>query len=47
VVTHPLCVQEVPGSIPSSGKGFYVFVFLLFGPKTHYLSKSLQVVIQC
>jgi len=22
VVTHPLWVQEVPGSIPSSGKGF-------------------------
>jgi len=24
VVTHPLWVQEVPGSIPSSGNGFYV-----------------------
>jgi len=24
VVTHSLWVQEVPGSIPSSGKGFYV-----------------------
>jgi len=24
VVTHPLWVQEVPGLIPSSGKGFYV-----------------------
>jgi len=22
VVTHPLWVQEVPGSIPGSGKGF-------------------------
>jgi len=37
VVTHPLRVQEVPGSIPGSGKGFYVLffcfvvvVFLLF-----------------
>jgi len=24
VVTHPLWVQEFPGSIPGSGKGFYV-----------------------
>jgi len=37
VVTHPLWVQEFPGSIPGSGKGFYVsffcfvvVVFLLF-----------------
>jgi len=29
VVTHPLCVQEVPGSIPGSGKGFYVWFFVL------------------
>jgi len=29
VVTHPLLVQEVPGSIPSSGKGFYVWFFVL------------------
>jgi len=27
VVTHPLWVQELPGSIPSSGKGFYVWFF--------------------
>jgi len=27
VVTHPLWVQEVPGSIPGSGKGFYVWFF--------------------
>ena len=24
MVTHPLWVQEVPGSIPGSDKGFYV-----------------------
>jgi len=37
VVTHPLWVQEVSGSIPGSGNGFYVsffcfavVVFLLF-----------------
>jgi len=24
VLTHPLWVREVPGSIPASGKGFYV-----------------------
>jgi len=29
VVTHPLWVQEVPGSIPGSGKGFYVSFFAL------------------
>jgi len=29
VVTHSLWVQEVPGSIPSSGKGFYVWFFVL------------------
>jgi len=28
-VTHPLWVQEVPGSIPGSGKGFYVRFFVL------------------
>ena len=40
VVTDLLWVQEVPGSIPGSGKGFYVwcfslvvFVFLVFVPK--------------
>ena len=40
VVTHPLWVQEVPCSIPSSGKDFYVWffcivvvVFLLFCQK--------------
>jgi len=27
VVTHPLWVQEVPGSLPGSGKGFYVSIF--------------------
>jgi len=47
VVTHPLWVQEVPGSIPSSGKGFYVWffcivvvVFLLFLSKnTLFIAK--------
>ena len=29
MVTHPLGVQEVPGSIPVSGKGFYVSFFAL------------------
>ena len=29
MVTHPLRVQEVPGSIPGSGKGFYVSFFAL------------------
>jgi len=29
MVTHPLSVQEVPGSIAGSGKGFYVWFFVL------------------
>jgi len=29
VVTHALWVQEVPGSIPGSGKGFYVWFLVL------------------
>jgi len=29
VVTHPLEVQEVPGSIPVSGNRFYVSFFAL------------------
>jgi len=52
VVTHPLWVQEVPGSIPGSFKGFYVsffcfvvvvVVFLLFCQKTHYLSQKFAI----
>ena len=27
VVMHPLWVQEVPGSIPGSGKGFLCLIF--------------------
>ena len=29
VVTHPLWVQELPGSIPGSGNGFYVWLLVL------------------
>ena len=50
VVTHPLWVQEVPGSIPGSGKGFYVWFFLYccccvftFLSKTHYLSQNIGI----
>jgi len=50
VVTHPLWVQEVPGSIPGSGKGFYVWffcfvvvVFLLLCPKTYCLSQNFAI----
>jgi len=46
VVTHQLWVQEVPGSIPGSGKGFYVWffcfvvdVFLLFVKNTLFVTK--------
>ena len=53
VVTYPLWVHEVPGSIPGSAKGF-MFVFCLFCclcvftfcPETHYLSHNLQFFLQ-
>jgi len=55
VVTHLLWVQEVPGSIPGSGKGYYVWFFvlllmcfLLFFVQKHIIChKSLQFLIQC
>ena len=53
VVTHPLWVQEVPGSIPSSGKGFYVWIFVLllcfylFVQKHIIYQKGLQFLLQC
>jgi len=45
-VTHPLLVQEVPGTITCSGKAFYVWLFLGFfvffnGTKTHYMWQHL------
>ena len=48
MVKHPLWVQEVPGSIPGSCKGFMFVcfvdvVFLLFCPKTHYLSQKFAI----
>ena len=49
VETHPLWVQEVPGSIPGSGKSF-MFDFLYccccvfsFCPKTYYLSLKFEI----
>jgi len=52
VVTHPLWLHEVPGSIPGSGKGFLclifcfvIVVFLLFCPKTHYLSRKFAILV--
>jgi len=48
VVTHPLWVQEVPGSIPSSGKGFYVWFFiLLLLCFLLFLSKNSLIVTKC
>jgi len=49
VVTHLLWVQEVPGSIPGSGKGFYVWFFVLlllcfyFFVKNTYLSQKFAI----
>jgi len=53
VVTQPLWVQEVPGWIPGSSKGFYVWFFVLlllgfsFFVKKHIIClKSLQFLLQ-
>ena len=50
-VTHPLWVQEVPVSIPVSGKGFLclnfwfvVVVFLLFVQK-HIISQTILQIL--
>jgi len=47
VITHPLWVQEVPGSIPGSGKGFMYHVLLCcvvtFLSITHYLSQKFAI----
>ena len=40
VIKHPLRVQEVPGSIPGSGKGFYVWFFVLLLLYFSFLSKN-------
>jgi len=44
VVTHPLWVQEVPGSMPGSGKGLYVLfccccVFTFYPKSTSFVTK--------
>jgi len=53
VVTQPLWVQELPGSIPGSGKGFYVsffallllcFYFFCQKKTTHYLSQKFAIL---
>jgi len=48
MVTHPLWVQDVTGSIPGSGKGLYVWffvvVFSLFVKKIHYLSQNFAIL---
>ena len=54
VLTHPLWVQAVPGSIPGSGKGFYVSFFALLLLCFYFLSKKhiichiiLEFLLQC
>ena len=44
MVTHPLWVPEVPGSIPGSGKGFYVGFFVLLLLCFYFLSKNTLFV---
>ena len=53
-VKHPTGVQEVPGSIPGSGKDFYVrfFVSLLlcfyvFVHNTFFWNRNLYFLLQC
>ena len=53
VVTHPPRMQELPGSIPGSDKGFYVWFFVLLllcfyfcVPKHTIYHKSLQFILQ-
>jgi len=45
VVTHPLWVQEFPGSIPGSGKGFMFFVCFAV-VEFYFLSKHLSHILQ-
>ena len=54
VVTHPFWVQVVPGSIPGSGNGFYVWfliccccVFTFLSKKHIIYRKILQFLLQC
>ena len=44
MVTHPLWVQEVPGSIPGSAKGFYVSFFALLLLCFYFFVKKLIFV---
>ena len=47
MVTHPLSVQEVPGSIPGSGKGFYVLFFALLLCFYFFVKNTLFVTKVC
>jgi len=54
VVTHLLWLQEVPGSIPGSGKGFYVWIFVLlllcfdFFVQKHIIYRNILLfILQC
>ena len=53
VVTHLLWMQEVPGSIPGSGKGFYVWFFVLlllsfyFLPQNTLFVELLHIPLEC
>jgi len=47
VETHPIWVQEVPGSIPGKDNDFFEFLFcccvFTFFVKTHYLSQKFAI----
>jgi len=42
VLTHPFWVQDFPGSIPCSGKGFYVWFSVLLLLCFYFLSKNTK-----
>jgi len=45
VVTHPLWVGEVPGSIPGSGKDFYIWFFVLFLLRFYFLLSKNRLFV--
>jgi len=47
VVTHPLWMQLFPGSIPGSGKRFYVWFFVVLLWVFYLLSKNTLFVTKC
>ena len=47
VVTHPHWVPDVPGSIPASGKDFFIWFFVFLLLCLYFLSKNSIFVTKC